>query len=390
MPAADLESAATAPPSGCGRDGRQREHRATGAVQVSGQYVDHLDQPAAHRAEFDCGGAHPAVHGGRRRPGQLSSQCPDLVSLHPAVRGNGLRREITGQFADLLHPGHVIGQSSQVDQVLLEKDVDNGEQQGGVGTGPRRQVPVGQSGGAGAGGVDDHQRSTTLAQAAQFAAEVGRSGQAAIGDQRIRPDDHQIVGSIEIGHRECDGAAEHQAHRHVFGHLVERARRVDVTGAEPADDQRRVQRARDGVGVRVAEEYAHRRAAVVAYYLAQAGRHGGERLVPGCFGERSVPAHQRCPQAVGVVVEFGETRALRADVTRTEDVVVVTPGADDPPVIDGQRQAAGRFTQGADPQGRFCRGRFCRGRSCRGLRRRGRFGHDRILRRSAAACRPSS
>ena len=42
----------------------------------------------------------------------------------------------------------------------------------------------------------------------------------------------EVVGAVEVGHRERDGAAEHQAERDVLGHLVQRARGEHLMGAE--------------------------------------------------------------------------------------------------------------------------------------------------------------
>jgi hypothetical protein len=41
-------------------------------------------------------------------------------------------------------------------------------------------------------------------------------------------------------------------------------------------------------------------------------------------------------EAVGVVVQFGETGTLGADETVTEDVVAIAAGAGDAAIIDGQ------------------------------------------------------
>ncbi len=49
----------------------------------------------------------------------------------------------------------MLGQPSEIDEVLVEQHVHDGEQQRRIGAGPRRDVAVGQFGGAGAGRVDD-------------------------------------------------------------------------------------------------------------------------------------------------------------------------------------------------------------------------------------------
>jgi hypothetical protein len=214
-------------------------------------------------------------------------------------------------------------------------------------------VPVGQLGGARASRIDDGEPAAALAQCPQLAGEIGGRRQTPVGHKGIRPDDHQIVGAVEIGHRERDRAAEQVAERDVFGHLVKGAGAEHLARAERADDQRRVQAARDRVSVRVAEVDADRCPAVLANDLAEAVLDDGERLVPRRFDQRAVAPDQRPLQAVGVVVELGEARALRADEPRAEDVVAVAAGPGDPAAGDGERQAAGGFAQGADAE-RIC------------------------------------
>ena len=84
---------------------------------------------------------------------------------------------------------------------------------------------------------------------------------------------------------------------------------------------------------------------------AQALGDRGERLIPGGLGQRAVAPDQWPRQSVGVVVEFSEARALRADETLAEHVVAVAAGAGEPAVGDRQGQAAGGLAKGADPQG---------------------------------------
>ena len=172
-----------------------------------------------------------------------------------------------------LDAGDVLGHSPEIrcDKAFFEQRVDDGEQQGGIGAGARSDVAIGQFGGAGAGRVDDGEPAAALAQGAQLAGEVGSGGQTTVGDKGIRADDHQVVGAVEVGHGERDGAAEHVAQRDVFGHLVKGAGGEHVAGAQRADDQRRVQAARDRVRIRVAEIHADRRPAVVTNDSRRAG-----------------------------------------------------------------------------------------------------------------------
>ncbi len=242
----------------------------------------------------------------------------------------------------------MVGHCPEVDQVLVEEHVHDGEHQCGVGARAGGEVVVGEFGGAGAGGVDHDEPAAALAQRPQLARKVGGGGQTAVGHKGIRADDDEVVGAVEVGHGERDRAAEHQAERDVLGHLVQRARAEHLTGAERADDHRRIQRTRDRVRARVAEIHPDRRSAVLAYDRAEAVGDGGERLVPGGFGQHAVASDQWPRQSVGVVVELGEARAFRADETVAEHVVAVAAGAGEPAVVDRQGQAAGGLAQRAD------------------------------------------
>ena len=84
----------------------------------------------------------------------------------------------------------------------------DGEQQRGIGAGAGREVAVGEFGGAGAARVDDGERAAAPAQALELAGEVGGGGQTAVGLQRVGADEQQVVGAVEVGHGDGDGAAE--------------------------------------------------------------------------------------------------------------------------------------------------------------------------------------
>ena len=94
-PAVDLHSAAAARLAlRVWRAGRRlREHHSTGAVEVAGQRVDHVDQPARDGAEGLRCRADPAVDGGARRGRQLARDPADRFSLNAATRGDGFGRE---------------------------------------------------------------------------------------------------------------------------------------------------------------------------------------------------------------------------------------------------------------------------------------------------------
>ena len=80
--------------------GAEREHRAALAVEVAGEHVDDVDEPARDRPELLRARADPSVHGGPRRRGELPRDPPDRVGVDPAHRRDRLRREIGCLGAD--------------------------------------------------------------------------------------------------------------------------------------------------------------------------------------------------------------------------------------------------------------------------------------------------
>ena len=206
----------------------------------------------------------------------------------------------------------------------------DGEQQRRVGAGPRRDVPVGQLGGAGARRVDHRQPAAALAQRLELAAEVGGGGQAAVGHQRVRADDDEVVGAVEVGHRERHRVAEHQPSATCLGIWssvlaeytcrVPRPRMISGTYSEPA------MVCAFGLPAYTATDEPP----CSAEHGAESRRDRREGLVPADLDQFAVPANQRTGQPVRIAVEFAETRALRADEARAEDVVAVTAGARSP------------------------------------------------------------
>ena len=86
VPAADLEALALPRrPAGVRRAGRRpREHRPAGAVEVPGQHVEHVDEPARQRPELLGAGPDPPVdrRASRRRP----ARAPCAGSRRPRSR----------------------------------------------------------------------------------------------------------------------------------------------------------------------------------------------------------------------------------------------------------------------------------------------------------------
>jgi hypothetical protein len=334
-------------PSPAVHGGGLGEHGPAGPVEVAGEHVQHVHQPLGQRAELGRTGADAGVDGRRPGPRELARQSYDHLGRHARAAGDHVGREVLGGLAHLVEP---VDRAGDPGQVLGEQRVHEAEQQIGVRAGPDEHVLVGQVRGPGAAGIDHDQPAAPAAQRPEPAREVGGGAEGAVGLQRVGAQHQQEVGAVQVGHRDGERMAEHQPAGHVLGHLVGGAGGEDVAGAQRPDQGRAVQRARHRVRARVAQVDAGRLAAVPLHDLVEPSLDGGERLLPADLPPQVALPDQRPAQAVGVLVQLAEARALGADEALAERVVPVAPHARHvPAVVDGQRQAADGFAQGAGP-----------------------------------------
>ena len=98
---------------------------------------------------------------------------------------------------------------------------------------------------------------------------------------------------------------------------------------------------------RVADVARHRADAVLLDHRGQQFGAAAERLVPADLLPLPVDLDHRPPDAVGILVQRPQRRALRADVAAAPGVVAVAADAGDPPALDVNLQAAHGLTQWA-------------------------------------------
>ena len=133
------------------------EHRAAGAVEVAGERVAHVDEPARERPELLGARADAAVHRGARRGRRARVRCGGSSSAsmpHTGATASGAKspREAL-DLVDARRRGRQRCPSD--DQVLGEQRVHDREEEVRVGAGPDEQVLVGLLGGLRPAGVDD-------------------------------------------------------------------------------------------------------------------------------------------------------------------------------------------------------------------------------------------
>lgn len=174
---------------GAGRPvgGGLREEGAAGTVEVAGEDVQDVDQPAGQGAVRDGAAADAAVYGGGGRGGQFPGERADRLGVDVAGLGGGFRGEVPHGLAEFVGPLHQLGEFPEVGELLLEEDVRHGGEQHCVGAGADGHVPVGELGGAGAARVDDGQGAAARLEGLELAGEVGGRAQAAVGFEGLAP-----------------------------------------------------------------------------------------------------------------------------------------------------------------------------------------------------------
>lgn len=231
------------------------------------------------------------------------------------------------------------GERTGVGELLLEEYVGDCGEQECVGAGADGDMPVGEAGGPGAAGVDDGERAAATTQRLEPAGEVGGRAEAAVGFERVGAEEQQMVGAVDVRHRDGVRVAEEQSAGDMFGHLVEGARGEEGPGAERGEQGGRVERAGHGVHVRVAEDDTDGLLPVPLGQCGQGCRDRVERLAPTGLLQHAVLAHEGARSRSGSAssppkeAPLGQmkprlktsSRSPRAPVTRVPSMVRVSP-----------------------------------------------------------------
>ena len=161
----------------------------------------------------------------------------------------------------------------------------------------------------------------------------------------LGPDDQHVIGAIDIGHRHQHLMAEHVQRCQHVGQLVDRGRRVQVLGAQVAKHQLANGQKAQVVRGRVALVHGQGVLAVALADLAQASARHVEGLVPRDGLEPVPDSHERCLQAVLVVVNVDETDHLWAHVALAERIVRIATHVSHLIAFYGQGDATDGLTE---------------------------------------------
>ena len=328
-------------------DRRAGEQGAALGVDPAEQHVHDLDQPAGQGAELLVAEADAAVDHGPLGGGELTGEAADAVGVDAAPLRHRLGRVAGGGGEHLVDAPHPALEVAEGDQPLLVEDLHDGQQQGGVGAGPHRHPLVGPVGGAGAAGVDHDRAAAPLADAVELTEQVGVGEDRALRRLGVGAHHHEEVGVGHVGDRDAPGPAVDLGAGQVLRPLVDGAGRPDGADAAQAGHRARVAAQRVAVDVRVAHVGVHRRDAVLGHDAVEQLLAAGEGLVPRDLAPLVAVAHHRRPQAVGVVVELAERRALGAEVALAPHVGAVAADAHDALALGLDLEAAHGLAQRA-------------------------------------------
>ena len=185
---------------------REREHRAALPVEVAGERVDHVDEPGRERAELLRAGADAAVDRGALGGREVARDAPDrrrrrcrTPGPRPPARSPARGRETSSS------PSTWPSALPELHQAFGDERVHEPEQEVRVGAGPDEEVLVGLLRGLRAARVHDDEPAAAGPDRAEPAGDVGHGHQAAVRRERVRAEDEEVVGAVEV--RDRDGRA---------------------------------------------------------------------------------------------------------------------------------------------------------------------------------------
>jgi hypothetical protein len=230
-----------------------REHRSAGAVEVSRQDVDDVDEPARERSELLGAGAEAPVANGPLGGCEVPREGADVLGGDSGGHGDGLRGEGLGEVADGVDAVGEAREPARRGESFGEEHVDEREQEVGIAAGLDGEVSIGDRRGLRSPGIDDDEHAPPLAVGAQARAHVGSRHQAAVRDQRVRSQDEEEVRAVDVGDRKQPGVAVQEAAAQVLRELVRGRAGEHPLRVEGLDEERRVEHGADVVARRISD-----------------------------------------------------------------------------------------------------------------------------------------
>ena len=207
---------------------------------------------------------------------------------------------------------------------------------------------VGHGSGLGAARVNHDEFAAARLHGFGLAAKVGHGPHAAVAGQRVGANDDEQIAARNVGHRDGQPGAKHQAAGELLGDLVHAGRRKNGLGAQAARQLGEVGEQADFVGRRVAGDQAYGVAPVGGDQRRQAAFNFCKGLIPAHGHVHAIALDHGAAQAVRVFVQVFERHRLGADVAGAKHVGLVAANADDFLVLDLDLQAAAGLAQRAN------------------------------------------
>ena len=326
------------------------EHCSTGAVEISGDNVEHVDEPLAETTKSLGGHTHSAVAHGRRSRRKVARYATNLVACDPRGSSDAFGRKIPSQPPNGLQRVADLGQAAGRLESLSEDHMQEGHQQQGVASRTDEVVAIGDSCRLGAPRVDHHQPAAAMSELFETLAKPRRRHHAAVGHNRVGAEHEQIRGAVDIGHRQEQLVPEHQGRSDVVRKLIDRGRRETVDRTEATQQRRAVEQRPPIVDIWVAEVDTDRIATVIVLDSPNPLR----GLVEGRIPTDALPiarrgAPHRVTQSIRVILDVLQRHRLGANVTATEAVLTITADRDDTAILDPDFDAADGLAQVAGP-----------------------------------------
>ncbi len=324
----------------------RREHDAADLVEPAGEHVEAVHEPVRRRAVDGLRDAEPAVDRTAAGSREVAREAADRLGRHAGDRGDALGRHLRDRRRHRLDPVDEVGRASRTGEPLGGDHLQHRGEQPHVGARDHGHVLVGDVGRLGAARVDHHHAPAAGAQRREPALHVRRGHDRAVAHHGVAADHEQMVGAVEVGHREHQRRPEQQVGEQVLRLLVDARRAVAPSRAERVDEHRDERHRCPAVGDRVAEVERDRVAAVA---VADRGEPVGdevERLVPADLLPRAVRGTAyRAAEPVGVGLQVLQRDPLGADVAARERVELVATDRQDPRSLDLDGQPAAGLAQ---------------------------------------------
>jgi hypothetical protein len=203
---------------------------------------------------------------------------------------------------------------------------------------------------SGPAGIDEHDPPAALADAADPATHVAERHQASVGRRRVRAEDQEEVGSVDVGYGEACELAEHAQRREQLRVRVLRVGVEAVPRPEQPAEERVAERRAVVVHGGVAGVHAYGVSPKTLLQVVDTLRGFVERLAPRhLLPSRARPSH-RMPKPIRVLVDLAQRQGLRADVPAREYVVRVRSDIGHAVTVDRERQPAHRLAQVTRPR----------------------------------------